>query len=69
MVLRNAIIAIIAVTLAAPGCVSLDDRCQDVACGEGEICVDVEPAPECVCDDQHVKNEDTGACVPLEEDA
>ena len=51
----------------ANACVTLDDRCVDVRCNEGEICVDREPAPVCVCDDAHALDEE-GLCVAVDGD-
>jgi hypothetical protein len=57
----------LAIAVAGASCVTLDDRCVGVRCGDGAICVDREPAPVCVCDDQHEEDE-SGACVPLPEE-
>lgn len=55
------------VVCAANACVTFDDRCVDVRCSDGEICVDKEPAPLCVCDDAHVLD-DEGVCVAVDGD-
>ncbi len=60
-------LASLAFAFACSGCVAFEDRCVDVRCDEGEICVDREPAPVCVCDDAHELDDD-GVCVAIEDD-
>jgi hypothetical protein len=52
---------------ALASCVTFEDRCAAVRCDDGEICVDREPAPVCVCDDAHELDDD-GVCVAIEDD-
>lgn len=53
--------------LAVCRCVTLEDRCAGVTCGDGEICLDLDDGPTCVCDVNHEAN-DEGVCVPLEDE-
>jgi hypothetical protein len=57
------LVCIVVAALAA--CVVYEDECVGVACGEGEVCIDLAAGPRCVCDDFH-ETTDTG-CVPFEE--
>ena len=60
------VVVAVVVVGAGGGCIVFEDRCVGVACGEGEICLDLAAGPRCVCDDLHEESEDDG-CVPVDD--
>lgn len=64
--LLAAVAAVVVVVVGGGGCIAFEDRCVGVACGEGEICLDLAAGPRCVCDDLHEESEDDG-CVPVDD--
>ena len=63
------IIAIACALLVCSGASCLlpfEDRCDGVVCGDGQICLDLEDGPTCVCDYYH--EEVDGKCEPVEEE-
>jgi hypothetical protein len=65
MTLRFALAAVLLIAGVA-ACIAYEDHCQGVACGDGEVCLDLAAGPRCVCDDAHEDIE--GSCVPLDDD-
>ena len=57
------ILAVVGVVFVV-GCVVYSDRCEGVACGSGEVCIDLSAGPRCVCDDFHETTD--GGCEPFE---
>ncbi len=65
-VVVGVVVTVVGVAVGVVGCVPFNDRCAGVACGDGEICVDLAAGPRCVCDDLHEESADDG-CVPVDD--
>lgn len=52
---------VFSVVAPSAACLTFQDQCENVDCPEGQICIELEDGPRCVCDANHVSKGD--ACI------